>query len=308
MEFVEGIKITDAIEAGRIEAEVAARELLRALFKQFFQDGFFHADLHPGYILVLEDGRICFLDFGLCARLTPVQQERVVDALIAVGREDFEGLARVLFEMGVREGPVDYDAFVSDVYDIAERTFLGTPLAEVDVGHLFRELVQGALRHRIRMPADYTLVFKALMTVEGLGKRIAPEMDVVAEAQPFLMDVLKERYSPERLLKRSLEGLHQAGRLLRQLPPALTRLLEDLDAGRLTVKVDVEAIDALVRDRRRTDDLRALGTAFGVLTLSATLALSYDAYTILGFPAVSFIGYLLALPAGVLFLRAWWRR
>ncbi|MDF1565507.1 MAG: AarF/ABC1/UbiB kinase family protein [Deltaproteobacteria bacterium] len=308
MEFVDGRKVQEAIEEGYIEAEVCARELLNALFKQLFQDGFFHGDLHPGNIFVLDDGRICFLDFGLCARLTPERKDRVVDVLFAIGREDYDGLARAFFELGIREAPVDYDAFVADVYDVAERNLMDTPLSEVDVGHLFRELVEGCQRHRMRMPADYTLVFKALMTIEGLGKQIAPDMDVIAEAQPFIQELLRDRYSPERLVRRAMEGVHVAGKLMRQVPPALTRVLEDIDSGRMSLKVELPAVETLVEDRRRSDTLWGLGATFGILTLSATLALGYEGYLIWGFPAVSFVGYLLALPSAVLFLRAWWRR
>ncbi len=308
MEFIEGVKITDAVEQGLADGEVLAKRLLWALFKQFFQDGFFHGDLHPGNIYVLPGNRVCYLDFGLVGRLTPEMKDRVIDLLFAVGRQDFDALARVLFEMGIREGPVDYDAFVADVYEVAERYFDGTPLAEIDVGGLFRELVEGAMRHHMRMPTTYTMVFKALMTVEGLGKRIAPEMDLVEEAQPFIAELLRERYSPERLWKKASEALYTTSRLLRQVPPAMTRVFEDIDAGRLTFQIDAPRLDDYLEDRRRSDVMWGTGLAYATLMICATLALSWDEYRILGFPALSFIGYLLALPTGLWFFNHWWRR
>ncbi len=308
MEFIDGVKITDAVTQGLGDGEVLAKRALHSLFKQFFKDGFFHGDLHPGNILVVPGNRLVYLDFGLVGRLTPDMKDRVVDLLFAVARRDFDAMARVLFDIGEREGAVDYDAFVADVYDVGERYFDETPLSEVDMGGLFRELVQGAMRHHMHMPATYTMVFKSLVTVEGLGKRIAPEMDIIAEAQPFIAELLKERYAPERLLKRANEMGHTLGRLMRQVPPALTRVLEDVDAGRLTFQIDFRRLDDYLEDRRRSDTMWGLGAVYGILTLAATLALSWNEVTILGIPAISFVGYALSVPVGAMFLRAWWRR
>lgn len=308
MEFVEGTKITDAVAKGEGDPEILARRALNSLFLQFFRHGFFHGDLHPGNILVLPGNRICYLDFGLAGRLTPEMRDRMIDMLFAVGRRDFEQLARVLYDMGERAAPVDYDAFISDVYEMAERYFEDAPLSELDIGALFQELVQGAMRHRMRLPTAYTMMVKALMTIEGLGKRLAPEMDVVEEAQPFIAELLKERYSPERLWKRLTEAVFTSNRLMRKVPPALGRILEEMDAGRLSFQVELTSVDRYIEDRRRSDTLWSLGFVFGIFSLCATLALSWDEWRILGIPALSFIGYLLAIPAGAMFFRAWWRR
>jgi ubiquinone biosynthesis protein len=308
MEFIRGTKITDAVEQGLADGDVIAKRALAALFKQFFQDGFFHGDLHPGNILVLPENRICYLDFGLVGRLTPDMKDRIIDMLFAVGRQDFDALGRVLYEMGVREGPVDYDAFMADVYEVAERYFEDTPLAEIDVGGLFQELVQGAMRHQMRMPTAYTMSTKAMMTVEGLGKRIAPDMDLVEEVQPFIQELLKERYSPERLWKKTTDAMYGLSRMMRQVPPALTRVLEDIDHGRLTLRIDDARMDDLLADRRRSDKMRALAFSWGVFIVSGVLALPYDEHRLLGLPAVSLVAWLLAFVPGTLYLYGWWKR
>ncbi len=308
MEFIHGTKIIEAVEQKKADGEVLARRSLALLFKQFFQDGFFHGDLHPGNILILPGNRICYLDFGLVGRLTPEMRDRIVDMLFAVGRRDYDALGRVLFEMGEREGPVDYDVFTADVYEIAERYLEGVSLGDVDVGRLFQDLVQGAMRHKIRMPSAYTMCTKALMTVEGMGKRLAPDMDIVEEAQPFIRELLRERYSPERLWKRSSEVVHGLSKLLRQVPPALTRVAEDVDEGKLVLRIeDIRAREG-VEDRRRGDRMWVLSFSWAVLIVSGALALGYDEHRLLGFPAVSLVAWLLSLGPGFLAFRAWWKR
>ncbi len=308
MEFIRGTKITEAVERGLADPEIVARRTLALLFRQFFQVGFFHGDLHPGNILVLPENRICYLDFGLVGRLTPEMRDRIVDMLFAVSKRDYDALGRILFEMGEREGPVDYDAFMADVHEIGERYLESVPLGEVDVGGLFQELVQGAMRYRMRIQTAYTMSTKALMTVEGLGKRLAPEMDVIEEAQPFVRELLKERYSPDRLLKKGGDVLHGLSRMARQVPPVVTRLAEDIDQGRFTLKVDDIGRQKEVEDRRRTDKIVIVGLSWSVFLVSGVLALPYDEYTILGLPAVSVIAWLLSLAPGTVLFWNWWRR
>lgn len=300
MEYVRGVKITDAPAKLAVDPYEVAPRMLRALFKMIFQDGVFHGDLHPGNILIQEDGTIGLIDFGLVGRLSGPQRDHILDILIGISREDYSLVARTFFEAGIKVAGVTYDyaAFEADCVEIMERHISGKTLSEIDIGAYFTDLVTGAIRHRIKMPPTYTMVFKALITVQGIGHRLAPDVNLIEEAQPFVRDVLAERYSPARLVRESAESLNALSRFLRQFPYTATQLLRDAEQGRLTVKVEpiglAEASDQLAR----AEQLKARAIGFGACVVAGSLALSAGGPTWLGLPVPAVVLYALGLGLG----------
>lgn len=274
MEFIRGVKVTQAPAALGIDPYDVAPRMLRALFKMVFRDGYFHGDLHPGNILIEKDATIVLIDFGLVGRLTEVQRDHILDILIGMSRQDYRLVSRVFFDLGIKVRGVtyDYDAFEADVVELMETHVADKTLSEIDVGSFFGGLVSGAIRHNIRMPPTYTMVFKALMTIEGIGKTLAPEMNFIAEAQPFVKEMLVERYSPRRIAKESVDVLGALSRFLRVFPQAATQLLQDAQKGSLTLRVQSDDAVAIATELRESSQrqARAIVTA-GALIAAALL-------------------------------------
>ncbi|MFH1602631.1 MAG: AarF/ABC1/UbiB kinase family protein, partial [Pseudomonadota bacterium] len=182
LEYVSGVKISEALDKlPGLDRNALAKHAVNIVFDMVLRHGFFHGDLHPGNVFVREDGTIIILDCGMTGRLTPKMRDRAIDVILAVLQRDWSAVAENFYEMVVHERPVNYAAFEADVVDVMERYFVDRTLAEVEVGGFFMELAQGAIRHQLKMPPDYTMMFKALLTMEGVGKRLAPDLDVVAE-------------------------------------------------------------------------------------------------------------------------------
>ena len=275
LERIHGAKVTIAREAYQLEVTPIAQRMLRGLFKMIFEDGYFHGDLHPGNILIESTGNIVLIDFGLVGRLTPQQREHILDVLVGIARQDYHLVARVFFELGIKQPGVVYDlsAFERDVVELMERYISNRTLQEVDIGGYFADLVAGAIRHQIRMPPTYTMVFKALMTVEGIGKTVAPDMDFLSEAQPFVERMLVERYSVSRLTAQAVETLSGLSRLLKIAPDAGISLVESIRKGNFTVIVEPRGLDKLVAAQRAGARLHA--AAFGFLGSVIGLGLLY---------------------------------
>jgi ubiquinone biosynthesis protein len=293
MEFVDGVKITLAPERHGLDPYVVGPRMLRALFKMVFQDGFFHGDLHPGNILVMPDGEIVLIDFGLVGRLTEAQKNHIMDILIGLSRQDYQLVSRVYYELGIKLPGVvyDYDAFEADVTEVMERHVADRTLSEIDVGAIFRDLVEGAIRHRIKMPPTYTMVFKALMTIEGIGKTLAPDINFIAEAEPFVREVLIERYSPKRLLRESSELVGGVSRFLRMFPSAATELLLSAERGRLAFRVIPDGLDRHIEAHNREQRLATRTMGFGACMIAGSLALDVEMVTLLSMPWISVMLY-----------------
>jgi ubiquinone biosynthesis protein len=304
MEFVEGKKFDRVIAEGTAPGELV-RCYFNVAYKMLFIDGFFHGDLHPGNVLLTPDGKLGLLDCGMVGRLAPSRKDKVIDIIHAVINEDLELLARTFYQLAIPQGPVDYAAFEADCIALAEQYLVGVPLSQIQIGELFQQLVTGAARHHVRMPTDFTMMFKAILTTEGLAKAIAPDVDPIELARPFITQMITERYSPERLKAQAIRDLVAFSGMARSIPNTLPVLLDDLQAGKLLFGTNAEtlALQHKAADLRVGRAIRAaLSIAFIVC---GTLALGVDnlAIALGGIPWLSVVFWSLALLLNATFLR-----
>jgi ubiquinone biosynthesis protein len=270
MERLYGVKIIEA--AGRDDMDGIAQEVVRMLFKQVFEDGFFHGDLHPGNLFVLDDGRIGLIDFGLVGRMSPSMREALADLLLALSLRSYEGVARTLYDISLKTGPVDYAAWERDVTELMDQHLASTSLADVDFGAVIRDIVDGAMRHNVRVPPDYTMFFKALMTVEGIGKQISPDLDIIAACQPYVERLIAKRYEPEALLRTSVDTMNAFGKIGRRLPGTLQQILQQVEDRNIGIQVNDPHIDRRLRlQRTLVNRTLVFATAVALVTLAVSL-------------------------------------
>lgn len=301
MERIRGTKITD-IDRGHWDVDRVVRHGLDAILQMICVDGFFHGDLHPGNLLVRDDGTLCFIDFGLVGHLNGRQRDQLIDMLMAVARHDFSEVARCFWKIGLhgRESTRDYGRFESDVSGRLEARFGGKRMNEIDFGALFMDIVDLSLTHRIRMPPDYTMTFKAILTMEGVAKQLIPDMDLLDVVRPYTTTLLAQRYNPRRLLQGAYDAVRDLGDTLGMLPESSRAILEDLQAGRAVLNVEVQRLNELRSIYVQVQHRNMLGWLTAAAAVCGTLALGYRDLTLFGFPAVSFCFY---VASGVLYLR-----
>jgi len=184
MSFVEGTKVFDHTgDPGRI-----ARAGLRALMKMIFIDGFVHADLHPGNLRVTADGKLAIFDLGLVGELTVAQRQLFARFFVAWAQRDGDTMARVMLEVASGAPPERnaHEPFRADTIAFVGR-YWGKRLGDVQLANVLFDLLGLLRRHRIRVPAEFTTVLIAVAMTEGIGKRLQPTLDLMAEALPFFM-------------------------------------------------------------------------------------------------------------------------
>jgi ubiquinone biosynthesis protein len=178
------------------------------------------------------------------------------------------------------------DAFRAEVETLS-RKHLGKPLKDIELAALIRDLVQGAVKYEIEMPTEMLMVGKALMTVEGIGKEIHPELDVLAEIRPYFVTLVKKRYSPERLLRELMRAVSQLGRTASSFPRQLHSILEDLQHGRLEVRsIDPNVPGAADRLGRRIYS----SVTIGAFTLGGAGLLAASRHETLGWTLLAIAG------------------
>ncbi len=295
MEFLEGRKFSAVIDAGE-STDAVVKLYFDTAYTMLFKDGFFHGDLHPGNVLMLNDGRLGVLDCGMVGRLSPAMRDKLIDILWAVINEDLEAVARAFWALSIRQGHVDYQAFETDVIEIAERYIIGLPLSEIQIGTLFGEIVAGATKHRVRMPTDFTMMFKGIITTEGMAKAIAPDLDPIELARPYIEQMVTQRYNPERLKQQAMADFGVLSRMFRTLPNSVPELIDELRGGKVALAVAPKTLEVYQRgaERRSRRAVRAALTITCLACGTYTLGLPLPIWELVGIPLLSAVLFFMA--------------
>jgi len=215
MEFIRGTKVTDieALRARRISPVKVNRLLVRAYLKQLLEDGFFHADPHPGNLLVMDTGHLAFFDFGMVGRITPRLQSQMIDAFFHVIGRDTEGLAQDLINLNFLKPGVDSER-VRPVVEGLFRHYLNLKLGEVNFKELTYDLAEVMYEYPFRLPSNFTYIIRALMTLEGIGIVTDPGFSFFETARPFAKEFMLKREGKQfrRLLLDKITG-REEGRI-----------------------------------------------------------------------------------------------
>lgn len=306
LEFFDGRKVYGAIEEG-FDRKLMAKNALGIVIKMIFEDGFFHADPHPGNIIILgtKDAPIIgMIDLGMVGRLSPEMRDKTIKLMVAAARNDPAAVADALYTIGRPTKKIDMAEYRSEVGLLAEK-YLGRPLKEIELARLIKDLVDGAVRYGLEMPTDFMMVGKALMTIESIGKDLDPDLDVLGEAQPYFIDLLKKRYSPEEIGNELLRGAERFAGIAHDVPFHLREVLDDLRMGRLQIQTAETRIEpAYDRLGRRLFN----GMLVASLNVSAAVVLvSTWQYRVWLAIALFTIAYLVwAGHVGKDWFRAWW--
>jgi ubiquinone biosynthesis protein len=237
LEFLPGVQIHRAVKEGYSGRRVAQRAF-SAILKQIYDDGFFHADPHPGNVLVdgtHDDPIISFVDLGMVGRLSPKMRDHTIDVVTSALRQDHEGIADALYAIGTPTRKIDMEAYRAEVAMLCDK-YLGKSLRDIEMSAMIRDLVMGATKYGIEIPTDFVMTGKSLMTIEGIGKELDPDFDVYEEARPIFSELLKRRYSPERMGSELLRRIEKLGGAGYKVPQQVEEVLDDLRVGRLQMR------------------------------------------------------------------------
>jgi predicted unusual protein kinase regulating ubiquinone biosynthesis (AarF/ABC1/UbiB family) len=210
MEFIEGVKVTDLDELRRKGHDPRRiNELLyRAYFKQLLEDGFFHADPHPGNLLVMRDGRLAIFDFGMVGRISEELKRQMIDAFFHLYNRDVNAIVNDMISLGFLAPEADIVTFRGLVAEVFTRK-LNLKLSEVRFKDLTYDLAPIVYEHPITTPARFTYLIRAIMTLEGISIVMNPDFNFFDVARPYVRDFLFKRQS-SRLRQMAMDSLRDA--------------------------------------------------------------------------------------------------
>jgi ubiquinone biosynthesis protein len=206
-EHIVGIPGTDlaAVKAAGLDPKLLAARGANTILKMILVDGFFHADPHPGNVFYLPENRMAVIDFGMVGRLSPVRRNQVIDLMAGLARMDEDAMLDTLLDWA-GDAVVDEAQLAADVNELVFE-FEGMPLKDIRIGTLLRRFAAIIREHSIVMPSDLALMFKAMITMEGLGRQYDPDFHVLDHLAPLLRRAIAARYRPAGLMRRGRNAL-----------------------------------------------------------------------------------------------------
>jgi ubiquinone biosynthesis protein len=294
MEYVQGTKLKDLKTEVLTDPESTAKQGLRAAIKQILNDGFFHADPHPGNLLITGQERICLMDWGMTGRLSERDRHELIDLLKSVVDKDSESMVHALLRISSAKEAIDQRGLERELLDILD-SYYAVPIKEMNIGQLLMAITELLRTYRLRLPPDLVIMIKALVTAEGTARLIYPDLDVVSEAKDYISSLVLERFKPESLWRSFRFALSEFFSLKKELPRRMVQILNKVDSGDLTLGFRHENLGPL----RNTLDNITNRLTFGIIIAAMIIGSSMIITTgigpfLFGFPALGVMGYLIS--------------
>ncbi len=273
-EFVEGIKLDNfpLLDQANLDRKDLARAFVEIMATQALSYGFYHADPHPGNLVVSPDGTIIFMDFGMVGYLDDDLKEQLLSLILGVVRNDIDDIVYSLLSLGVVRSRIDRPRLKADIRKIM-RKYYEQPLADMPPTETIDEMLSLAANYQVRLPADLTLLIKVALMVEGLATQLDPALSIVDVAKPFAVRIQAERMSPQFIFKGVSRDIRVAQRLMRGLPGRVDGLLQAFEGGEITLRIELAHLDRYIRQISITVNRLAAAIVVASMFLASTLAL-----------------------------------
>lgn len=310
IEFASGCKITDAeqLKAWNIDATKIAERGMDIYLTQIFEFGYFHADPHPGNIIIQEDGRICLIDFGMVGKLMQRDKMSFAQVFVAMAQGDSKKMAWNLRKLCISHEIDNVRMLEYDLQEIIEEYTI-LDVSESKIEDLILSLQAIMRNYRMRVPGSITLIFRALGLLEGIGKQIHPEFNVPQFVQPYGFKLLKEEYSLQNLLNEGLSRAGEISALINSIPVEVRAILKKTRQGKLHLQIEHQGYEPLLRKMDRVVNRFILTFIIFTMVLGSSILATIPMdnkfmMESIGLPYISVAGYLFSIFLGTILLFA----
>jgi len=301
MEYVSGTKIShfeQLEDQGHCLTEIAGKGAT-AFLKQVFEFGLFHGDPHPGNLLILEDGTICMLDYGMVGRLSEELKVQLTELLFALLQKDVDKIISQLLYSGelIDENNLkalkrDLSEFIEDYYDIL--------LQDIKVGKLLIDFIDILTEYRIKFPPDLLLLARALVAMEGLGRQLDPKFNMINHIRPFAEQILRDRMTPSHISREISQALQAYGSLAKNLPRDIKEFINRVNRNKFKIDLEHRGLDKLVSDLDKSSNRLSFSMLIAALIIGSSLIMQTSkGPLVFGFPVLGFLGYSAAALLGL---------
>jgi ubiquinone biosynthesis protein len=301
MEFLDGVKVTrvGSEEAADLDPQLVARRGADAVLKQILVNGLFHADPHPGNILVLPGSIVAFVDFGIVGRINRQMRDRLAETIIAIGRRDAERIAEIVMAVATPLRPVDLPELSKDLEEMLD-LYANLSLGELSMSALLGSITETMARHRLRLPADLLLLIKSVTTIEAVGRQLDPSFKIVEHATPLVVALVEQKHSPAALAVRTADAGREALSALRTLPVNIAAIARRIRTDGMQIQFVHRNLDFFVREMDRSSNRLSFAVVIAAIVISSSIIVhAAVGPQLLGYPLLGLAGFMTAAVLGV---------
>jgi ubiquinone biosynthesis protein len=292
MELIEGTALSEVIndESEKYDKKLIAKRGMDSYFKQVMTDGFFHADPHPGNILILENNKICYIDMGMMGTLDDTFREDLAELIMILVSGNADNIINQLIYMDIITPAQNTPELKEDINELMKK-YYGTKLKNVNSS--IEDLLNAMVKNNVILPREFVMIARGLALIEESGKKLNPEFDTSKELKRLSKKILVNKVSPRRLLKIGSNYFLEMGHLAKNLPNTVNSTLSKLEDGEITIKLKHEGINEL--SKQLTTAIIIAG-----LIIGSSLALFADkGPTLFGIHVLGLVGFIISFALGI---------
>lgn len=296
MEYIAGVSINQLEE--NIDRHQLAENIFNSFMKQILLDGCFHGDPHPGNIMITQNNKLGLIDFGLIGQLSQRDREIAATLFMSLLQKEMDLAVDELLKLGIVTEEIDKKALKRDLYKLVD-DYYGATLEQIELGPLINRLFNLAFQYKIKLPFNFILLGKSLVTIEGLISKIDPKFDTVEAAKPFMSELIKAKLNPKRLLKELFNGSRNILSTLTDLPDDVQYVLKLLRNDDLSINLEHNGLNQLIAKLDIITNRVSMALIVAALIIGSSLIMLSDKGPLfLDYPVIGLTGYLLAVVFG----------
>ena len=302
MEYINGIKVSniDKLTNSNIDKKKIAKVGFELLCEQIFKYKFFHADPHPGNILVTFDSKVVFIDFGSMGSITKSQQQLLIEMMYNITNKDEEKAAINVLNMTNYSSDIDKNSFVKDM-SIMINNYMYSSLKDIKINDIFNDMNLLISKYNISFKKDYYLLFKSLATVEGIGKVLDPDFNAFENIKPIIMKLYKENFSPKSIFSKLKNLSKEMLKILDSTPDDFETILKLLKEGKFKVELEHIGLDKIEETIEKSANRLTVGVIVAAILIgSSILVFTKMPPLIYGIPLVGFAGFVFSCFMGII--------
>ncbi len=306
LEKIDGIRINDfdKLERAGHDRREIARKGGAAFFKMVLQDGFFHADPHPGNLFVLSDGRLGLVDFGIMGRISEENKEHFATIFLALANHDYDTLVSRYVDMGfLSDESIDIEKFQremkEDLVEFLEPYYI-MQAKQIDFSAYVDRITHILVRHRLKLPSNLYLMDKALITLEGILRQLDPDFNYYESAKPYVAELIGLKQSPLHALKKIKKDITGLADAVALLPKQIRMIVRKITHGEIRINIHHEDLHYLIRDIDKSSNRLAFSVITAAIIIASSIIIhSAQGPMLFGLPVFGLIGYVLAAFLGL---------
>jgi ubiquinone biosynthesis protein len=299
MEYVRGRKLKELGHGSLANAESLAKSGLRTIVKQILEDGFFHADPHPGNLLISDGETLSLLDWGMVGRLTQQERHELLNLMVAVVERDAQRLTDAILVITSGRGEVDRRELERDLLDLMDY-HITAALEDLRLDRLIIDIIEIIRKHGLPIPRNHFITLKALITAEGTARILYPRLDTVGEMEPYVRRLAMQRFKPDILWRHLRTLLFEIAASPAKLPRRIGEIIRKLEHGDLRLRFEHHNLDDLLATLDKTFSRLTMGIIAAAMIIGSSLIITTGIPPLLrGYPLLGLAGYLLAAVLGL---------